>query len=244
VTERTVQECLVVMPMLKGYEAIREVVARAIAGAGVTMSRLEEILPDAEWQYWLVESVRRADFALADVTDNNPFVMYELGLVHNQQLPSLLIVNSRNEQIPATVLGTPFLSYDEQDLYGFEADLSAAIQTLAQESGTSVRQLGSVGDPYQQALALLQRFRLETSIPVEPVGPDEFRTRLQVAEARGDRGSRKGEGKPVAWYLLSRIISNSDKVKTMNALTTWIGLRGGSLSPAFSRSHGELESDL
>jgi hypothetical protein len=90
-------ECLVFMPMLEGYERIRAVVASAVKGSGALMSRLETALPDSEWQYWLLDAVERADLLLVDVTDHNPFVMYELGLAHHRMLPAIFIVNQAND---------------------------------------------------------------------------------------------------------------------------------------------------
>ena len=132
------------MPMLAGYERVRDAVARAVAGAGVSLRRLEQALPDAEWQCWLVHSIRTASFVVADVTDHNPFVMYELGLAHGRELPTLLIVDSKHERIPATVLGSPFLTYNNCDLDRFEEELTAWIVTTADTLRLPSRQLSGL----------------------------------------------------------------------------------------------------
>jgi hypothetical protein len=213
------------MPMLAGYESIREVVARAIAAGGASMRRLEHALPDAEWQCWLIESVHRAQFVLADMTDHNPFVMYELGLAHTRRLPTLLMVDSRNERIPATVLGTPFLTYDNRDLGRFEAELARRIAIAVDERRRPAARklcLRLAGDrPYERALDLLRAFLAEARVEAEAVSHYEFATRLTVAEGRGDSLPAGSNGQRVAWYLLPRIIRDSDRTRIMQAIEAW-----------------------
>lgn len=217
------------MPMLKGYEGIRAVVDRAVAQADAEMCRLEVALEDANWQHWLAESVLRADLVLADVTDNNPFVMYELGLAHQQGLPTTLIVNSNNGCIPATVRGTPFLPYADDDFASFENSLATllrdAIQGLKSKGPETAASVAADRylHYYNEALKLMTLFRASAAVAVNPVSRDEFFTRLSVAEHRGDRMPDNRNKRQIARYLLARMISNSDKVEVMRAAEEWIG---------------------
>jgi hypothetical protein len=74
--------CTVFMPMLAGYEDIRACVATSAAEARLTMNRLEVELPDPDWLNWVALSISSCDFVVVDLSDHNPFVMYELGLTH------------------------------------------------------------------------------------------------------------------------------------------------------------------
>ena len=221
-------ECLVIMPMLEGYEDIRAVVSRALSSAEITMRRLEELLPDHDWQYWLVESVGQVDFVLADVTDHNPFVMYELGLVHQRKLPTVLIVNGRNDRVSATVLGSPFLSYDTQRLNRFEGELTRALQAAGEEAMAHLETHHPspseeiISQWYAQVSDLLETFIAETEIAVEPVRLEEFTTRLRVATRRGARPPSKGGTARLATYLMPRLIRDADKVEVMKKLSSWL----------------------
>ena len=219
-------QCLVLMPMLAGYERIREVVRRVVSAGGASMCRLEEALPDPEWQRWLVDSVRTAHFVVADVTDHNAFVMYELGLAHSRGLPGLLIVDSRNERVSATVLGSPFLPYDTSDLASFEKDLSTLVASKVAEV-PSARPATQAHDPtyrdlYQQALWLFHQFRVNTSLDIRPVSAEEFAVRLAVAAGRGERIRTGVERLEDAWCLMPRIVRDSDQVKRMQTIWNWM----------------------
>ncbi|GAA0560563.1 hypothetical protein GCM10010172_49610 [Paractinoplanes ferrugineus] len=184
------------------------------------MLRLEELLPDVEWQLWLISTLRQATAAVVDITDHNAFVMYELGLAHAHRLPTLLIVDSRNERVTPTVLGTPFLPYDVDDLGWFEKQLASAVSRLS---------TGSVFSPsYEQALSLATKFSATTGQAVDTVSRREFATRLDVATGRGDLPRRPvgvGDAGPTgagaALHLLARVVKNADDVRLMRSLWDW-----------------------
>jgi len=206
--------CVVFMPMLAGFEGIRASVARGVRASGTVMLRLEEVLADADWQYWLIRTVPQASVVLADVTDHNPFVMYELGLAHARRIPTLLIVDSRNERVSATVLGTPFIPYAVNDLEAFENELAKAIEELVSNPTITP----DISHSYEYALALAEGFATATGLPVDTISLDEFTTRLDVATDRGDL-CPAGTWKDL--YLLARTVRHADDVQLMRSLRNW-----------------------
>jgi hypothetical protein len=215
--------CLALMPMFPEYGDVRRVVAESIATAGAEMHRLEEALPDPEWQWWLIQEIERADFVLADLTDHNPFVAYELGLAHSRRLPALLIVNARNDAITATVKGTPFLAYDDDALgtFGEEltSELTAIIAALAAPVPNGLPTVADLIDAYRAGCARLEVARA-AGVEVQPVASDEFRTLMAVAWARGDRVAPWNEAAGEL-SLLARLVADADRIEVMAALRRW-----------------------
>lgn len=200
------RQCAVFMPMLPGYEGIRAAVAEGIRAGGTGMLRLEELLADADWQHWLVRTLARASVVLADLTDHNPFVMYELGLAHARGIPALLIVDSRTETVTPTVLGTPFLPYSVDHLPVFAEELAAAL--------VEPKARPEITDPFGYARELAAAFAAETGLTVDTVSPTEFATRLAVAADRGDPCRTE-------LALLARIVRSAGDVRLMRSLWTW-----------------------
>jgi hypothetical protein len=215
------QECIVFMPMLAGYERIRDTVKCAIERSGLAMRRLEVALTDAEWQWWLIANLPSAALAVVDVTDHNPFVMYELGLAHNRLLPALLIVDARNERVPATVLGSPFLPYDGRAPDTALGALSSWIVETAAACRARPEQMLPIDDDrgYEIAVSFLQDFRGRSALSVEAVSREEFVTRMRVAEGRGELVAPAAGG--LALQLLPRIIRHADDVHVMSAVRQW-----------------------
>jgi hypothetical protein len=113
------------MPMLPGYEDIRACVATSAAEAGLTMNRLEVELPDPDWLNWVALSISSCDFVVVDLSDHNPFVMYELGLTHAAKKPTIYILNETNTQATATISGSYFLPYNIKRLDVFAQHLAS-----------------------------------------------------------------------------------------------------------------------
>ena len=183
------------------------------------MRRLEKELPDSDWHHWLIEALDTASFVLADLTDHNPFVTYELGLAHSRRLPTMLILDSRNDRISPTVRGSMFLPYDNDALAPFEHRLGRwTTSTLL-----DLKRAPSNGDSisYERALGLFEELRKHSPMPTAPVTAEEYGTRLLVAQGRGDHLRVGSEAASAAWYLLSHVMRDSDKTATMSAIEEW-----------------------
>ena len=209
--------CAVFMPMLPGYEEIRAAVQRAIELAGAVMRRLEDLLPDAEWQLWVTRSVETADIVLADVTDNNPFVMYELGVAHAHRTPTLLIINRRNGTVPATVKGSFFLSYSDDHLQEFVSRLACAIRRNLRLSWHSDLKMPAA-ELYSKTLRLLASRPAHFTMDLEPVTVDEFSTFIEVGLRRGEIPVLDRDMRNAADILLARLVNGSDSCKVMDLI--------------------------
>ncbi len=209
--------CAVFMPMLPGYEGIRAAVRKAIGLAGAGMRRLENLLPDAEWQLWVTRSVESADIVLADVTDNNPFVMYELGVAHAHRTPTLLIVNRRNGTVPATVKGSFFLSYSDDHLREFVPRLANAIRRSLRLSWHSELKM-TAAELYAKTLHLLSSRPARFTTDFEPITVDEFSTFIEVGRRRGEIPALDRDMRNAADILLARLVNGSDSCKVMDLI--------------------------
>ena len=62
------------------------------------------------------DDIKGADFIIADLTGNNPNVMYEVGFAHALRKPVLPIVQSKQTQIPNDLAGYVYITYDASNL--------------------------------------------------------------------------------------------------------------------------------
>lgn len=58
------------------------------------------------------DGIKSADFIIADLTGNDPNVMYELGFAHALRKPVLHIVSIKQTQIPNDLAGYIYITYD------------------------------------------------------------------------------------------------------------------------------------
>src|SRR5689334_2479581 len=122
------------------------------------------------------EQIVKADLIIADVSDRNPNVLYEVGLAHALGKPVLFLTQQEPEQAPVDIRQFEFIRYDLARHEEFLARL-----------GTAVRDAFGAGyqDLYEQAKRLLERFNRETGLNCKAATPEEFQARVMKGEQTG-----------------------------------------------------------
>jgi len=216
---------LVLVPMLPGYEAVRETVAATVADAKLELVWLEDLLEDWEWLDWLYASVRQCDLVVADPSKHNVFVMYELGVARAAARPTLVMLDREDSQLSGSLDGSPFVLYSSAALDDFSGRLRADLSVLA---GVAMRRAGpvpSAGPFYRDAVRLLKCFRDETGRSDEEVYENAFTVRLSHSISHGTfipslAGTPLGEA-----ALLAALTRSSRMVDTMAAIREWVDKR-------------------
>jgi hypothetical protein len=208
------------MPMYAGFEDVRAAVARAVDVAGLEMRRLEVEIADSAWHLWLLDSIDASDVVLVDLTGHNPFVMYELGYVHNRRRPTAFIVQAAEPRVPATVRGAAFLAYDPAG-DGFEAGLTEELRCLGAGCGDGFPSIASAADIYSAAAQAAAAFNRDAGRDDRCVAAEEFAARLSVAARRGDPDPRRLTGGVGLRRLLALILEASDQVPVSQAIGRW-----------------------
>lgn len=122
--------CFVLMPFAAAFDRLyRDVVVPAIQEAGLTPLRADEVFSPTP----IVEDVWRhiasARLIVADVTQKNPNVFYELGIAHTIGKPVIVLTQSSSD-VPFDIAYLRYFSYrdDEQGWRLLRNDLSAALK--------------------------------------------------------------------------------------------------------------------
>ena len=213
------------MPMLPGYEAVRETVATTIADAKLELVWLQDLLEDWEWLDWLYASVAQCDIILANPSKHNAFVMYELGVARVDARPTLVVLDREDSQLSGSLDGSPFLLYSNDELDIFSDQLRADLSILARAAASASRSSPEPGTYYRDAVSLLKSFIDETGWSVEAVDEDAFISRLRHSTSHGTFvpslvGTTLGDA-----ALLAALIRSSRMVGTMTAIRKWVHQR-------------------
>jgi hypothetical protein len=219
--------CLVLMPMYAGFEDIRARVARGLAAADVVMRRLEIEVTDSTWHAWLLDAAEAASLVLADLTDHNPFVMYELGYAHRCRLPAVYLIAESERRLPATVRGSVATPYRAGD-GAVEGDLAAHVRgALAAGPAPGPRTPAAIdllGTAATRAADALEAWAGRRFARVDDGG---FDARLRVADRRGAPDPARLPARLRDRYLVTLLLADSDDVLVAAAIHAWCA-RGGS----------------
>lgn len=103
-------------PYGPNFAELRERLARTLESIGWDVVRFEAFSPSRSFAEQAREEVRQSTVMIADLTDSNPNVIYEVGLAHGAGLPVLLLTQKLDVSLPAFLQNNLFLVYSTNDL--------------------------------------------------------------------------------------------------------------------------------
>lgn len=104
---------LILTPFTSKHRNIHKEIELGLDAEGIRVIRLDDIiLPGALLASAITDAIKKADFIIADLTEANPNIMYEIGFAHALEKQVFLIVSeSSNFQIPFNLTGYHYLFY-------------------------------------------------------------------------------------------------------------------------------------
>ena len=142
VDSRKMMKCFVIAPIgdsgteIRKYSDIvyRHIISPAIEPLGYEVMRADMISSPGIITNQIIEHILNSDLVIADLTGNNPNVMYELALRHSTKKP-VIQITSKGENIPFDVANMRTIIVDIRDLSEVERakeslrSLASAINT-------------------------------------------------------------------------------------------------------------------
>jgi hypothetical protein len=195
------------MPFRSELRWIREAIRRATQELGIDLRAVDETLPPGEEIVGGIrQEIRAATLAYAVLTDLNPNVMYELGLLHEASKPTVLLADERTlKQLPFDIR--------TRMVIGFRLDVQA-IEELTAAVITATGRLLALFDPGErQALTKAPRPPERTdylSVNLSIAGLDWEKIKNDAAKAIGRRScttnniSSHDDGDFKGWRLKAR----------------------------------------
>ena len=124
---------ILLMPPNPSYAPVRDVVIRVLRDLGYqTASADQAAISDAQWVNVTTDAIQQADLIVADVSDRDPNVMYDLGFAHALRKPTLLLLSTASSgKLPSDLFSYQMLTYDpnqieslRQQVYSFAGYLN------------------------------------------------------------------------------------------------------------------------
>ncbi len=116
-------------------QVLKHIIAPAVEPAGYQVIRADNIAKPGLITHQIIEHLINADLVVADLTERNPNVFYELAIRHVIRKPFIQLIRV-GEEIPFDIGGLRTISFDHQDLDSVdETRHRIAAQIVEIESG-------------------------------------------------------------------------------------------------------------
>jgi len=130
-------QIFVIQPFEKASAGVFDLIASAGAEANASVFRADSIESGANIVESIHHAIQTAALLIADVTNANPNVMYEVGFAQAQKRPLILIASS-SRKIPFDLAGLRVLIYDLRSPLQFIDRLTRVIQQALKEPDSFV----------------------------------------------------------------------------------------------------------
>ena len=126
---------LLLLPFDEAHEHLRRFLSRELESQGVRVLTLDRMLtPGARRANAIAEGIREAGLIVADVTNANPNVMYELGYAHALKKPTIILCESEASRfVPSDLSSFLYLTYDKRHLEALGLPLERFLREYVKE---------------------------------------------------------------------------------------------------------------
>lgn len=122
--------CFVLMPFSSEYDLVyRRLIKPAAETSGLEVLRADDIYSPGVITEQIRAAIHQSRICIADISDKNPNVLYEVGIAHTLDKTTILISQSV-EQIPFDLRALRVVIYDMKEIEIARENLASAIQEI------------------------------------------------------------------------------------------------------------------
>src|ERR1051326_4319258 len=117
---------LIIAPYNQDSRPVREAIRDVLRDNDIEIILFDDIgSPGLLGGDIIVNYIVSSDLIIVDVTDQNPNVMYELGVAHGLRKETILVMSEESQTtLPADLRGYLYFVYDPNDLMPFQKNLA------------------------------------------------------------------------------------------------------------------------
>lgn len=105
--------CFVIMPFKDEMDYVYGIIKQGLNKAGFICNRVDEIAGATPIINKILTEILRSRYIIADLTDCNPNVFYELGIAHSfKEAPNIIILKQQDAKIPFDITHLTYIEYD------------------------------------------------------------------------------------------------------------------------------------
>jgi nucleoside 2-deoxyribosyltransferase len=129
-------QVFIITPFDRDGQRVQNAVRDAIQEAGFrVVQHSDAFRPGAELTLSILDSIREADLIIADVSHQNPNVLFEMGFAHALRKPTILLVDIKSgSSLPSDLAGLQYITYDPANIRGLADRVKAETRAVAAPS--------------------------------------------------------------------------------------------------------------
>lgn len=120
--------CFFIMPFLDKFDIVFGEIKAALSKEGYICVRVDDIPGSIPIISKILNEILKSQFIIADLTDCNPNVFYELGIAHTfKDAENIFLLKQHNSKVPFDITHLTYIEYDSNNLRYLTAKLKESL---------------------------------------------------------------------------------------------------------------------
>ena len=108
--------CFMIMPFKKDLDYVYGTIKKGLTENGYICNRVDEIPGSTPIINKVLSEILKSRYIIADLTDCNPNVFYELGVAHSfKDADNIIILKQKNSKVPFDITHLTYIEYEENN---------------------------------------------------------------------------------------------------------------------------------
>ena len=108
--------CFVIMPFKEDLDFVYGIIKKGLSDNGFVCNRVDEIPGSTPIVNKILTELLRSRYIIADLTDCNPNVFYELGIAHSfKDAQNIIILKQKGSKVPFDITHLTYIEYDTEN---------------------------------------------------------------------------------------------------------------------------------
>jgi hypothetical protein len=135
----TINQCLILTPTGDEFAPVRSFIEGLVSGTD-NQYQFQPVFKDqsSDWER-ILPLVENSSLVVADITGNDPNIMYELGLAHGLKKQVLVLVRKGEGSVPSDLRGVFFYVYEPDNIAELESVIRHWVYGFARDLHTMAR---------------------------------------------------------------------------------------------------------
>ena len=110
-------KCFFIMPFSEEFDIVYGSLRKSLTESGYLCSRVDEIPKSTPIISKILSEILNSQYIIADLTNSNPNVFYELGIAHSfKDAQNILLIKRKGTKIPFDIMHLTYFEYEEDNL--------------------------------------------------------------------------------------------------------------------------------
>ncbi len=160
----------------------------------------------------IVKYIQEADILIADCTNRNPNVFYEMGIAHTLNKKVILITKDNITETPSDIRHYEFIQYNLNEHEKFLERIDNAFNNAFIKDYEVL---------YEKALEIFNKFKIDNGLHLSPLSQNIFISKIKNVDINFEFDNSKNISM-VNKTLLPKILDTSIDFNIMEKVTKWL----------------------